>query len=64
MPSAERQAIEEWAGKQSPPLTFSKAVRELAQRGLTVAAAEPAGAAKAAAGAKAASREKARQGRA
>jgi hypothetical protein len=34
MPPIERQAIETWAAMQSPKLTFSKALRHLAQRGL------------------------------
>jgi hypothetical protein len=38
MPSDERQAIEAWAAEQSPPLTFSSALRQLAQLGLATAA--------------------------
>jgi hypothetical protein len=38
MPSGERQAIEAWGAEQSPPLTFSKAFRQLAQIGLETAA--------------------------
>jgi hypothetical protein len=34
MPPEERQAIEGWAAEQTPKLTFSKALRYLAQRGL------------------------------
>jgi len=31
LPPDERQAIEAWGAEQSPPLTFSKALRQLAQ---------------------------------
>jgi hypothetical protein len=34
MPPSERQAIEAWGAKHSPPLSFSKAFRQLAQNGL------------------------------
>ena len=37
MPIEERRAIEAWGARQSPKLTFSKALRYLAQRGLAVA---------------------------
>jgi hypothetical protein len=60
MPLEEKRAIEAWGAKQSPPLTFSGALRYLAQRGLEATSAAPASAAKPAAGSKAASREKAR----
>jgi hypothetical protein len=34
MPADEQQAIEAWGAKHSPPLSFSKAFRQLAQNGL------------------------------
>jgi hypothetical protein len=37
MPPEERQAIEAWGAEQSPKVTFSKALRHLAQRGLAAA---------------------------
>jgi hypothetical protein len=37
MPPEERQSIEDWAAEQSPKPTLSKAVRYLAQRGLSAA---------------------------
>jgi len=40
MPPTERRAIESWGAKQSPKLTFSKALRYLAQRGLDAAQAD------------------------
>ena len=57
IPSEERLAIEAWAAGQSPALTFSKALRYLAQRGLEAVHAEPASASKATSGTKTASRQ-------
>jgi hypothetical protein len=34
MPPDERQEIEAWGAEQSPPLTFSEAVRRLIRHGL------------------------------